>query len=87
MATVASPEPKVVDGGGGRDQSVSQFDVVALGKLPQVVPCALTDLGFDWDAVEGGKKDLESSVFLGASAVPELGNGNRRTKQGCLTEA
>jgi len=76
-----------VDGGGGRDQGVSQFHVVALGELAQEVSGALADLGVDGDAVDSCEENLDSLIFLRAGAMPEFGNCDRRTEHGCAAAA
>jgi hypothetical protein len=55
MASIASPELKVVDGGGSGDQRVSQFHMMALGILSQVITGALPNPGVNCDALNGGE--------------------------------
>ena len=87
VAAVAGPEGQIVDGGGGCDQGVSQFNAVAFGELAQEVSGALADLGVDRDAVDGGEKSFEGLNFLRACAMPELSNCDRRAEQGCAAAA
>ena len=81
VTTVAGPKPQVVDGGGGRDQSVSQFNVVTFGELPQKVSSALADRGIDGNTVDGCKKSLEGLIFLRPGTMPQFGDRNRRAEQ------
>src|SRR5882672_5656701 len=87
VPAVARPQFQIVDRDRCGNQGVSQFYVVALRVLPQIVSCAYSNFGIYRDAMNRRKKSFEGVLFLRASAVPELGHGDGGAQECHLTSA
>ena len=54
---------------------------MTLGKLSQIRPGSLADLGIDGDRWHCGEERLKNSVLLLTSSVPKLCNGHGRAEE------
>ena len=70
VPAIARPEPNAMDGDGRRNHGISQFDVVALGILIQVVSSALPDFGVDRNAGHYCEERGESFPLMRPDALP-----------------
>lgn len=81
VPAITRPEFELMDGNCRGDERVTQFDVMALRVLPQIVSRTLPDLDVDRNACDRGKERTESRNFLRTRAVPKLRDGHRRAQQ------
>jgi len=77
MLAVMRPEGEIMNGSGGGNQSVAEFDVVAFGELPQVVAGAAPNFRSDRHARQDTEQCLERRVFAGPGAMPHFRHGDR----------
>lgn len=80
VAAVAGPELQLVDCGGGGDQSIAEFNMMAFGELLKITAGAPAQGGVYRQAFNCHKKSIEDGVLFGPSAMPEFRDGNGRAE-------
>lgn len=81
MLVIARPERQIVEKSCGCDQRVSQFQMMALGILPQIFTRLNSNLCVNWDAMDRSEERLKSAMFLRSGSMPKLRDSYRRAQQ------
>jgi hypothetical protein len=87
MLPIPRPEIQTMDRSGGCDQSIPQFDLVALGVLPKVVTGYLPDDSIDGNAADRAEESAEDPLFMRTCTMPQLSHSDRGAEDSGVTTA